>query len=190
MSAAGNPSKMNLPALNQQPCVYRSRRFSVHTAALTAHDGRTIERDAVRTPNAVTVLPLLDDDHVVMIRNARFAVGEVLWELCAGVMEPSETDPLVCAKREVIEETGYHANDWRKLCSFFSMPGLATERMHAFVCRDLEHVGQNLDENEQIEVEVLPMEKTMQMVRDGDIRDAKTIATLLYYQMFARNHDS
>jgi len=65
--------------------------------------------------------------------------------------------------------------------SFFTCPGICTERMHAFIAADLEHVGQRLEPNEKIEVEVVPLERSIQMVRSGEIHDAKTIATLLFY---------
>jgi ADP-ribose pyrophosphatase len=135
--------------------------------------------------DAVVVLPLVDDQTVVMIRNERFAVGEVLWELCAGTLEKGE-EPLLCAGRELIEETGYEAGRIDKLLEFYTCPGICTERMHAFLARDLTAVGQNLEDNERIEVEVMSLARSMQMIRSGEIRDGKTIATLFYYDRFIR----
>lgn len=135
-------------------------------------------------PGAVVILPVLQDQ-VILIRNERFAVGETLWELPAGTLEPNE-EPAVTAARELIEETGYKAKNIELLTTFFTSPGISNELMYAYAAQDLEEVGQNLDEEEKITVEILPWEKVMQMVRDGAVRDGKTIAALLYYACFKK----
>ncbi len=167
--------------------VYEGPRFDIDRFELSGRDGRAIQRDAIITPDAVVVLPLLDGDdtpkadrRVVMIRNERFAVGEHLWELCAGTLEEGER-PDTCAGRELIEETGYEAGRIEPLLSFYSCPGICTERMYAFRATGLTHVGQQLDPNERIEVEVMTLGRAIEMVRGGEIHDAKTIATLLHY---------
>jgi len=160
--------------------VYQGVRFRVESVQ------QPVRRDRVVMADAVVVLPLLDDDTVVMIRNERFAVGEVLWELCAGTLEEGE-QPQLCAQRELIEETGYKAAHIEKLLEFYTCPGICTERMYAFLARDLQHVGQDLDENERIEVEAMPLGRAMRMIHSNEIRDAKTITTLLYYDRLARN---
>lgn len=166
------------------PRVYAGRRFDVFAAELPGRDGQVVHRDAVVCPNSVIVVPVMDNGDIVMIRNERFAVGETLWELCAGTMEAEENDPLACAKREIVEETGYRASHWQRLLAFWSVPGLCNEWMTAYLAKDLEYVGQSLDDNERITVEVVPLDQTMTMIRDGAIHDAKTIATLLYYRTF------
>lgn len=165
--------------------VYQGPRFAVRRVELPSRDepGQTIQRDAVVTCDAAVILPLLDRDTVVLIRNERFVVGQTLWELPAGTVEPGE-DPKVCADRELIEEAGYEAGKLTKLTRFYPSPGMCTENMHAYLAEDLTHVGQDLDANERIEVEVTPLDRAMKMIEDGTIRDGKTIATLLYYRMF------
>lgn len=167
-------------------CVYEGPRFKVLSVEVVGSTGRPVRRDAVLSPESVVVLPLLDDRTVVLIRNRRFVVGMDLWELCAGTMEDLE-QPLPCAERELLEETGYRAGRLEPLLDFYPAPGLSNEHMWGFLARDLHHEGQKLDENEQIEVEVVGLNRSIQMIRDGQIRDAKTIATLLYYQMFHAN---
>ncbi len=135
------------------------------------------------TPPAVVILPLLDPETVVLIRNERFAVGQTLWELPAGTLEPDE-DPVACAARELTEETGYRCETMMQLIDFYPSPGICTERMHAYLAQNLTHVGQDLDENERITVEVVALQKAMGMIKDNTIRDAKTIATLLFYTTF------
>lgn len=170
-----------LPDTDQaSACVFEGVRFDVHTVELPGHSGRTVRRDVVVAPNAAVILPLLDEQTVVLIRNERFAVGQSLWELPAGTIEHGE-DPGHCAQRELLEEAGYRAGRMTKLIEFYPSPGICTERMHAFLAQDLTHIGQSLDENERITVEAVALERSMQMVWDNTIRDGKTIAALLYY---------
>ena len=168
--------------------ILQTPRFDVYRVKVPSRSGRILERDACVPPDAVVILPLLDDQSVVLIRNERFAVGRTLWELPAGTIEPGEP-PEDCAARELIEETGYRAARVDPLTTFYHSPGLCTEKMYAFVGRDLAHVGQHLDENERITVEVIPLDKTMDMVRDHTIGDGKTIAALLYYGRFGAPQD-
>ena len=165
--------------------VFQGIRFNIHQVELEGQRGRSVTRQMVVAPSAVVVLPLLDQQHVVLIRNERFAVGQTLWELPAGTIEPGE-QPMDCAARELTEEAGYRAGKLEKLIDFYPSPGICTERMHAYMATDLQHVGQSLDDNERITVEVIPIKKSIQMIQDNTIRDGKTIATLLYYQTFLR----
>ncbi|MCC7144806.1 MAG: NUDIX hydrolase [Phycisphaeraceae bacterium] len=169
--------------------VYRGPRFEVRKVFLPGRagvaEGGKVERDAVVAADAVVILPLLDRQTVVMIRNERFVVGDWLWELPAGTMEEGE-DPLTSAGRELEEETGYKAGRLRAMTRFFPSPGLCTEYMHAYVADELEHVGQDLDENERIQVHPMAMAKALGMVRSGEIRDGKTIAALLFHEAFVK----
>lgn len=163
--------------------VFTGVKFAVDQISVRAHDGSMVVRERITHPGAVVVLPLTDDGRVVMIRNHRFVVGKTLWELCAGTLEPPEL-PEACARRELIEETGYEAGRVEALCQFYTTPGMTDELMHAFVARDLVHVGQRLEATEKIEVELIALADVLQMVRDGRIVDGKSIATLLYHQAF------
>jgi len=177
--------------------VYQGPRFDIDRVELEARgDGELpVERDAILTPDSVVVLPLMGDfngdgdaTQVVMIRNERYAVGRKLWELCAGTLESGE--PVTrCAQRELIEETGYRCGRIEPMLDYYPCPGISTERMYAFLATDLTHVGQQLEPNERIEVEVMPLRRSIEMIRVGEIHDAKTIATLLYYWTFNRKRD-
>lgn len=160
-------------------------RFDVYAVQLPGSQCRSVRRDVVAAPDAVVILPILDDENIVMIRNERFAVGQRLWELPAGTIESGEA-PETCAARELIEEAGYKAKQVTPLTVFFPSPGICTERMHAYRATGLTHVGQSLDENERITPEVVAFDQALTMVRDGTIKDAKTIATLLYHHTFTR----
>ena len=169
--------------IEQRTRLFDGVKFSVDKVELTTKDGQHVTREAVVHPGAVIVLPILDDGRIVMIRNHRFVVGEELYELCAGTLEPNE-GPAVCAGRELIEETGYQAGSIEPLCDFYTSPGFCNERIYAFLARDLKHVGQQLEATENIIVEPLAMDDVLAMTRDGRICDGKTIAALLYYQTF------
>ena len=161
--------------------VFRGVKFDVERRSVPAGDGDTVMREVVVHPGAVVVLPLLDDGRIVMIRNRRFAVEETLWELCAGTLEEGEA-PEETAARELVEETGYRAERLEPLATFYTTPGICTERMHAFVATGLTEVGQDLEEGERIEVELVEPERVWRMVRDGEIEDGKTLTTLLLHR--------
>lgn len=134
-------------------------------------------------PGAVVILPLLADGEIVMIQNERPAVGESLWELPAGTLEPGEK-PIETAYRELAEETGYQAKAMDPLLNYYTTPGFCNEKIHAFLATDLTFIGQNLDPTEKITTTRFRMEALLEMIREGVIHDGKTIATLLYYHLF------
>ena len=159
-------------------------RLEVHTLSDDA-TGRRLAKEVVVHPGAVVILPLMSDGTVVMIRNRRYAVGQVLIELPAGTLEKGEV-PMNCAGRELIEETGFIAGRLQSLTAFFASPGIISERLYAFAAFDLEPAATDPDEGEEIEVVPTPFAECLEMIRDGRIQDAKTIATLLYYDRFHR----
>lgn len=169
----------------------KSKLPSCLTGAIPRYEGSRIDlytvnhREAVIHPGAVIILPLLSATDVILIRNERFVVDDTLWELPAGTLEPGES-PLETASREVIEETGYRSTRLAPLLEFYTTPGFCNEKMYAFVANDLEFVGQQLDETEKITAEPLSWEKIMEMIRQGVIKDGKTIAVLLYYHFASK----
>jgi ADP-ribose pyrophosphatase len=164
-----------------------ARRFRVVRHVERSPDGSEHVKDIVEHPGAVTIVPMVDDDHVCLIRNARVAVGRTLVELPAGTLEPGE-DPAHTAARELIEETGYRAATVERLVEFFMSPGILSERMHVFVARGLTQGNPQREAGEQIENLVVSWADAMRMIDDGTIQDAKTLASLLVYDRlrFAR----
>lgn len=160
---------------NDPKVVFHGQRIDV----LSVADG-TKRREVVAHPGAVIILPFLDQERIIMIKNERIAVMETLWELPAGTLEKKE-DRLLCAHRELEEETGYRASQMSPLLEFFSSPGFSNEILHAYVAKDLTYVGQSLDDTEKIEVEIMKFTEALSMIKTGLIRDAKTICTLLFY---------
>jgi ADP-ribose pyrophosphatase len=161
--------------------VHEGELFKVQALSWTDAAGRGIRREVVRHPGAVVIVPVLDDEHLVMIRNYRIAVDDRLWEFPAGKLERGE-DPARAASRELEEETGYRAASVRKLGEFYTSPGFADELMHAYAAEDLSHVGQRLEAGEDIHVQVTPTAEALRMTRDGRLRDGKSIAALLLWQ--------
>jgi ADP-ribose pyrophosphatase len=151
--------------------------------------GHKHKREVVVHPGAVTILGVLDGGKVLLIRNRRYAVGQILIELPAGTLEKNE-DPMNCAGRELLEETGYLARRLKPIGRFFTSPGILSEKMYAFAAYDLQKQKPALEEGEEIEVEPTSLEDALQMIRDGRIADGKTIATLLMYDRFYRNSGS
>lgn len=165
--------------------VFQGVRFDVFALDLDKRSGGTKRREVVKPADAVVILPILDDQTVVLIRNDRFAVGKTLWELPAGTIEPDEP-ALHCAARELTEETGYHAARLDHLFDFYTTPGFCTEQMFAYLAQELTFKGQDLDETEKIESCPIPLADVKKMMFDNRIRDGKTVATLLYYLEFSR----
>jgi ADP-ribose pyrophosphatase len=150
-------------------------------------DGTTLSRETVVHPGAAVILPLVDKDHVCLIRNYRLAVDEELIELPAGTIDPPEI-PLKTAERELIEETGYRARSFEKLHEFWVSPGILNERMHFFVARDLEPGPARPERGEQIRTFVVPWHEALGMIDSKQIRDAKTIVGLLLYDRLRKSN--
>jgi ADP-ribose pyrophosphatase len=122
----------------------------------------------------------------VLVRNQRPAVGEELWEIPAGTLEPGETTEQA-ALRELAEETGYRAGNLVKLGEFFPSPGLLTERTHVYAASELVPGEQALEADETITPHVVPWSQAMAWVHDGTIRDAKTLIALMWF--YSRRED-
>ena len=155
-------------------------RFRVVRVEEPRRDGNMGTREVVRHPGAVTILPLLDDGSVCLIRNYRVAIDETLVELPAGTLEPGE-DPMLTAQRELQEETGYRASQWKALRTFVLSPGILDEVMHLYLATGLTAGPANREPGEQIENLIVSWDDAISRVADGTIRDAKTIVGLLSY---------
>ena len=151
------------------------RIFAIVEQALRLPSGRTVVRQVVKHPGAVVIMPRLEDGRLLFIAQYRFAVGETLLEFPAGTLEPGEA-PLECAKRELIEETGYRAEHWRALGITYPSPGFCDEQQHLLMATGLvpEHAAG--DEDEILEVKRLTVQKVEQAIADGTLVDAKSVA--------------
>jgi ADP-ribose pyrophosphatase len=155
-------------------------RFDVVERTSESDAGQPVCRQFLRHPGAVTIIPMVDEDHVCLIQNYRVSVDETLIELPAGTLEPDEA-PELTAHRELIEETGYQAQSLERLHGFFLSPGILDEWMQLYLATDLVPGPAAREAGEQIENMVVSWEQAMSLVQEQKIHDAKTIVGLLYY---------
>ncbi|MDA1096707.1 MAG: NUDIX hydrolase [Chloroflexi bacterium] len=142
-------------------------------------DGSEAIRVVVDHPGAVVIVPIDAAGNVLLVRQPRYAASrEALLELPAGTREPGET-PHETAQRELREETGFAASEWKQLGGFFSAPGFCSEYLHLFMARNLGSAEASQDEDEFITIERTPLVRIPDLIRAGQIEDAKSIAGLL-----------
>jgi ADP-ribose pyrophosphatase len=166
--------------------IYNGKRVRLEVHHLEDDDtGRRINKEVCVHPGAVVILPFLDPKTILLIRNRRFTINDSLIELPAGTLEKNE-DPINCAGRELIEETGYLATRLKPIGSLYPSPGILTERMFLFAAYDLEPATQKLDEGEEIEVMPTAWNDAIELIRSAQIVDGKTIAAILMYERFYR----
>ena len=160
--------------------VHVGRKIRVEIDTSTGPGGQTIRRDVIVHPGAVVILPVLDADRVVLLKNHRFVVNDTLWEVPAGTLEPNE--PIEqCAIRELIEETGYTAKKWTYRGLLYASPGVFDEKLHLFVAEDLTPGPAQPEADEQLEPVIVSRTEALRMCVSGEIKDAKTITSLLLW---------
>ncbi|KUK13174.1 MAG: NUDIX hydrolase [bacterium 42_11] len=160
--------------------IYAGKVLNLRVDEVILEDGKKAKREVVEHKGAAVIIPVLDDGKIVTVRQYRYPVGEELIELPAGTLEKEEA-PIDAAKRELLEETGYMAKDVQELACFYSSPGFCNEKMHLFLATNLVEGAQKLESDEKVQVEVYSVDELKEMIRNGEIKDAKTIAGILYY---------
>jgi ADP-ribose pyrophosphatase len=165
----------------QGELVFSGRLLEVHRDRVRLPDGSEGVREYIRHPGAVAIVALFADGRVLLERQFRYPVGRVFVEIPAGKLEPGE-DHLETGKRELLEETGYVAREWRKLGHIHNAIGYSDEVIEIWLARGLELREQKLAEGEFLEVFSLPLAEAQAMARDGRITDVKTIAGLLWVE--------
>ena len=166
---------------------YRGGMLTVNEDEVRLPDGSTALREYVMHPGAAIILPLFDDGSVLLERQFRYAIGQHFYELPAGKLEPDEP-ALETAKRELLEETGYVAAEWRELGRLHPCIGYSDERIDFFLARKLEFRGAKLDEGEFLETLRIPLAEGVDWIRGGRITDAKTILGLFWAEKLLREN--
>jgi 8-oxo-dGDP phosphatase len=157
--------------------LFRGRLVAVRADKVRTPDNHLAEREVVLHPGAVAVLPLDAAGRVLMIRQYRHPVERLLWELPAGLRDVAGEDPWTTARRELLEETGYRAGDWRVLADYYSSPGFSTERLRIYLARDLEVVPEAerdfVPEAEEADLRTawLPLEEAVGKVLAGELHN-------------------
>lgn len=158
--------------------VWRGRAVNFDVDTVRLPNGKLATREFMNHPGAVGVVPFLDRDTVVMVRQYRHPVGEVTLELPAGKLDAGES-VLACLKRELSEETGYTARRFALLLRYWPTPAFANEVLHLYVAEGLTKGEMSTDEDEFLECVTVPFKKAVEMVKRGKIKDSKTVVGLL-----------
>lgn len=158
--------------------IYQGRIFSVRQDQVRLPNGQITRLDIVEHPGAVVLVPVDDEGNLWFVRQYRHAAGEALLELPAGTTEPGE-DLISCAHRELREETGMSAGEVSKIGEFYIAPGYSTEFLHIFLASGLRPDPLPGDDDEFIQIERIPIAQAFYLAENGQIRDAKTLASLV-----------
>lgn len=159
--------------------IYSGRLIHLNQETVSLPDGRSVDLDIVHHPGGAVITAVNDKLEVCLLRQFRHAVGGVIWELPAGCIDPDDASPLDTARRELEEEAGLVAADWRDLGSIYTTPGFCDEVLYLYLARDLKHTATDHEADEMIEVHWAPFDEAVRMVMTNEIRDAKTVAGLL-----------
>ncbi|MCF0110902.1 MAG: NUDIX hydrolase [Erysipelotrichaceae bacterium] len=156
------------------------RIFSVHVDEVELENGNTATREVIEHDGGVCILPVTEDDKVYMVRQYRYPLGMETFELPAGKRNGNE-NPRYCGLRELREEIGMDAGTFVPLTMMYSSPGCFTETIYIYLAKDLVPVDQKPDEDEFLDVYLIPLEEALQMINRGEILDAKSQLALLKY---------
>jgi NTP pyrophosphohydrolases including oxidative damage repair enzymes len=151
-------------------------------------NGEIASRDVVLHIGAAAVVPMDESGRVAMVRQFRCPIGRVTLELPAGKLDSQTEDPLLCAKRELEEETGLHAANWQKLIDSQTTPAFCTEKISIYLATGLSQHESHTDEDEFISAEFIPLEELLTMVRQGTLVDGKTVTGLLLAKDYLSNN--
>ena len=160
--------------------VYKGYCFDAVEDQVIWPNGKELGRSLIMHPGISVMVPILEVNRIILLKQYRYGAGRVLWEVPAGTISPGET-PLQCAKREIVEETGFKASRWKKLASCYTSPGYNTEVIHCFTASQLCESQASLEEDEVLEVEVIAVQEVKNMIKEGKIQDAKSLVALFSY---------
>ena len=166
--------------------VYKGKIFTVVQDEIEFENGKKAKWDLVMHNGACAIVPLTDQQEVILVRQYRNAEDGEILEIPAGKLEKDE-EPLTCARRELEEEIGHYANSIKKLCAMYTAVGFSDEKLHLYLATDLVKTQQNLDEDEYIDIITYPLQEAIEMIFTGAIKDNKTIVGLLAAKEYLQN---
>ncbi len=146
-------------------------------------NGKTGIREYIRHPGAVIMFPLFENGDTILIRQFRYPVGKIFWELPAGKLDGPE-NPEQAARRELVEEIGFFPKRLTSLTEFFPCIGYSNERMILYLAEDMRREKENPDDDEFLEKIRMPIRQAYQMAEEGEIDDMKTLAAILFVKFF------
>jgi ADP-ribose pyrophosphatase len=157
--------------------IYEGRVINVRVDDVTLEDGAQATREVVEHHGAVALVAMPDREHVVLVRQYRYAVSSELFEIPAGTLETGE-ESAECARRELEEETGFKCKELTKILEIYMAPGYTTEKVHVYLARKLGRSSMKLEEDERIKNETVLFADALAMIRSGKICDAKSVCGL------------
>jgi ADP-ribose pyrophosphatase len=163
--------------INTRKRLHKGRVFDLVSENITLENGVTTDMEFVHHPGATAIVPMLNETEMILIKQYRHTLRDYIWEIPAGTLDPNES-PITCAQRELIEETGYSAQNWQQLGEITPVPGYSDERIWIFLATELEEAAQNLDEDEIVNVHQVGLDEAINMIHRGEIQDSKSIAGL------------
>ncbi|MDV2683325.1 NUDIX hydrolase [Alkalihalophilus lindianensis] len=174
----------------QSTSIYKGRIIDLQIDEVELPNGKTSKREIVKHPGAVAIIPITKEGNIILVRQFRKALEKTIIEIPAGKLDEGEA-PLMCAKRELAEETGYQSSELEFLLSFYTSPGFADEIIHLYVASGLSEGTTNRDEDEFLDVMEVTLEEAEAMVGDQQIHDAKTAYAIQYLRMkeWTKNQD-
>lgn len=161
--------------------LFQGKVMKVEVDTVVMPDGKTATRETVVRGNASAIIPIDNDGNIIFVRQYRHPLKELVLEIPAGMIDKDE-DPLVCAARELEEETGYYSEDITLLAEMHSAIGFCTEKLFIYIAKNLKEGKQHFDEDEFIELEKYSLEEAIQMIFSGKITDSKTMVGILGYK--------
>lgn len=165
--------------------VYDGKLLHVRVDQARMPDGKVSVREYIVHPGAVVIIPFLDNGELVLERQHRYPLHRDFYELPAGKIDHGE-DPLLCAQRELLEETGYTAKNWRYLATLHPCIGYSDEKLIYFLAEGLAFEGASLDDGEHLEVFTLTLAAALEWVKAGKITDNKTVSGLFWAEKILR----
>lgn len=171
----------------KQEYMFKGKIINLRVDEAILPDGKTATREVVEHPGGVCILPLTDNNEIVLVRQFRYPYMSELLEIPAGKRDKSNESPLECGKRELKEETGATAKEYISLGELYPSPGYVDEVIYMYLARGLEFGEDNRDEDEFLNVEIIPFEKALDMVLTGEIKDSKTQTAILKASIILKN---
>ncbi|MCF8259677.1 MAG: NUDIX hydrolase [Melioribacteraceae bacterium] len=163
--------------------IFHGKVFDIQVDQIEYDGGNKAVREIVLHNGGAVVLPVKADGKIILVKQFRWPFSDYLYELPAGKLEKDE-DPYTCACRELTEETGYSSQNVSKLGSIYTTPGFCTEELHIYLAKDLQPGNHSREEGEYgMEVFEIPLNEVKNMIKSGQIKDAKTIAGINYYMI-------
>ena len=160
--------------------IYDGKILKFYVDDISLPNGKNAKREYIRQPQAAAVIPIISRQKIVLVKQYRYPVKKVTYEIPAGKLDYGEK-AIDCIKRELAEETGFTSHNIKKLISFYPSTAFSTEKLHIFVAKNLKKVKAHPDEDEFIEPVIINYKKALKWIDSGKIKDAKTLIGLLFY---------